>query len=201
MPNEIKISRTQKRSSETRRKLFDTSIRLFLKDGFESTTVAAITEASDLGKGTFFKYFPTKESVLSELGKIIIKNVKIELNKNLKKLSACKQIETLIDQACAWHEKNIKLSRLVTRLVMSVPGGIHMDRPNQIVFIQILQELIKQGQLDGEIDKKINPKVAAQTIAGAYFMNIINWHENATVGQLRKQGRQFIQIIIKGMQV
>ena len=36
--------------------------------GFLETTVEDITEAADVGKGTFFNYFPTKEHILAEFG-------------------------------------------------------------------------------------------------------------------------------------
>ena len=40
---------------------------LFAKRGILNTTVEDITEAADVGKGTFFNYFPSKEHVLGVL--------------------------------------------------------------------------------------------------------------------------------------
>ncbi len=39
-------------------------MRLLSEREFESVTVEAITEAADVGKGTFFNYFPNKEAVV-----------------------------------------------------------------------------------------------------------------------------------------
>jgi AcrR family transcriptional regulator len=39
-------------------------MELFAQHGFFATTTAAITEAADVGQGTFFNYFPTKVHVL-----------------------------------------------------------------------------------------------------------------------------------------
>jgi AcrR family transcriptional regulator len=38
--------------------------RLFAQDGFEATTIAAISQAADLGFGTFYRYFADKEAAL-----------------------------------------------------------------------------------------------------------------------------------------
>lgn len=42
-------------------------MRLFEKQGYTSTTVEQITEAADVGKGTFFNYFPSKDHILLSL--------------------------------------------------------------------------------------------------------------------------------------
>ncbi len=43
---------------------------LFAKKGFTETTVEDITEAADVGKGTFFNYFPSKDHILLAFGEM-----------------------------------------------------------------------------------------------------------------------------------
>src|ERR1700749_3888691 len=67
--------RRSRRSAETRERLFGAAVRLFAKKGFAETTVEDITNAADVGKGTFFNYFPSKEHILiafsdMQLGKL-----------------------------------------------------------------------------------------------------------------------------------
>jgi AcrR family transcriptional regulator len=57
--------RRQRRSTETRERLFRAALRLFARKGFAETTVEDITNAADVGKGTFFNYFPSKEHLLT----------------------------------------------------------------------------------------------------------------------------------------
>jgi AcrR family transcriptional regulator len=61
-------SRRERRRVETRERLFRAALDLFARRGFLETTVEDITEAADVGKGTFFNYFPTKEHVLATFG-------------------------------------------------------------------------------------------------------------------------------------
>jgi AcrR family transcriptional regulator len=61
-------SRRERRSAETRERLYRAALRLFAERGFQETTVEDITEAADVGKGTFFNYFATKEHVLAAFG-------------------------------------------------------------------------------------------------------------------------------------
>ena len=60
--------RRERRRAEVRERLFRAALRLFAERGFMETTVEDITEAADVGKGTFFNYFRTKEHVLATFG-------------------------------------------------------------------------------------------------------------------------------------
>jgi AcrR family transcriptional regulator len=56
--------RRERRRQETRERLFEAAVRLLSEREFEAVTVEAITEAADVGKGTFFNYFSSKEAVV-----------------------------------------------------------------------------------------------------------------------------------------
>src|SRR5579864_5839338 len=67
--------RRQRRSAEIRERLFRASLQVFAEKGFIEATVEDITNAADVGKGTFFNYFPSKDHILiafsdMQLGKL-----------------------------------------------------------------------------------------------------------------------------------
>jgi AcrR family transcriptional regulator len=62
------LGRRERHRVETRDRIFRAALELFAQRGYLETTVEDITEAADVGKGTFFNYFPTKEHVLATLG-------------------------------------------------------------------------------------------------------------------------------------
>src|SRR5271166_4249994 len=62
--------RRQRRSAEIRERLFRAALDLFARKGFAETTVEDITDAADLGKGTFFNYFPSKDHILLAFGEM-----------------------------------------------------------------------------------------------------------------------------------
>src|SRR5260370_41803988 len=59
--------RRQRRSAAIRERLFQAALQLFAEKGFAETTVEDITNAADVGKGTFFNYFPSKDHILLAL--------------------------------------------------------------------------------------------------------------------------------------
>ena len=70
------MGRRQRRAAETRLRLFRCALRLFGERGFPNVTVEDITEAADVGKGTFFNYFQSKDHVLGVMAEIQLGKVK-----------------------------------------------------------------------------------------------------------------------------
>jgi len=64
------MGRRQRHSAEIRERLFRAALKLFAERGFSETSVEDITEAADVGKGTFFNYFPSKDHILLAFGEM-----------------------------------------------------------------------------------------------------------------------------------
>src|SRR5271167_1549453 len=62
--------RRERRTVETRERLFRAALDLFARKGFTETTVVDITNTADVGKGTFFNYFPSKDHILLAFGEM-----------------------------------------------------------------------------------------------------------------------------------
>ena len=54
----------ERRKAETRELLQSAALRLFVEKGFDSTPVSEIADAVGVSSMTFYRYFPTKESVV-----------------------------------------------------------------------------------------------------------------------------------------
>jgi AcrR family transcriptional regulator len=57
-------SRGTRSRENTRRKLIDAAQRVMSEKGVEQTTIADITEAADVGFGSFYNHFSTKEDIV-----------------------------------------------------------------------------------------------------------------------------------------
>lgn len=55
------------KKQQTRERIIKAAVELFHEKGYEATTVKEITERASVAKGTYFNYFPTKESIMQSL--------------------------------------------------------------------------------------------------------------------------------------
>jgi TetR/AcrR family transcriptional regulator, regulator of mycofactocin system len=58
------LGRRDRKVAATRQSIVDAALSLIAEHGFNATTIEQITERADVGQRTFFRYFPTKESVV-----------------------------------------------------------------------------------------------------------------------------------------
>jgi AcrR family transcriptional regulator len=54
----------ERKRQETAERIIDKGLKLFVRDGYEATTLDAIAEAAGISRRTFFYYFKSKEDVL-----------------------------------------------------------------------------------------------------------------------------------------
>ncbi len=90
----LRAGRRERHRTEIRERLFRAALNLFAERGYLETTIEDITEAADVGKGTFFNYFPTKQHVLATFGGERIAAVEHALEK-ARKGSAMKALREL----------------------------------------------------------------------------------------------------------
>lgn len=59
-----KVPLREKHATETRQRIVDEAMALFVERGYATTTVDEIAERADVSPRTFFRYFATKEALL-----------------------------------------------------------------------------------------------------------------------------------------
>ena len=57
----------RKDSSETKRKILTVCVRLFLEQGYKSTSVSQIVDEAGVARGSYLNLFPTKDKILLDL--------------------------------------------------------------------------------------------------------------------------------------
>ncbi len=65
--DEALLSRVERRKARTNKRLLEVARQLFSQKGIYWATVEDITELADQGKGTFYKYFDSKEAIIRAL--------------------------------------------------------------------------------------------------------------------------------------
>ncbi|TMB71576.1 MAG: TetR family transcriptional regulator, partial [Chloroflexi bacterium] len=60
----MKSGLRERKKQKTRESIQRAALRLFVKQGYEETTIEQIAAAAEISPSTFFNYFPTKEDVV-----------------------------------------------------------------------------------------------------------------------------------------
>src|SRR5208282_925660 len=62
-----RVPRGQRRRRETRSRLLEAALRLMAEKGVEGVAINEITEAADVGFGSFYNHFESKEAIFAAL--------------------------------------------------------------------------------------------------------------------------------------
>src|ERR1700693_569320 len=168
--------RRARRQADTRERIFRAALRLFAERGFFETTVGDITEGADVGKGTFFNYFPSKEHVLEAFG---------EIQRG--------KIEAALLEACAGGTPFRILFERLGNALLEEPGrspaflrsvmiaNLSSDSVRKHLCDNLgrgrsrLAEFLALGQERGEVRRDTDPAEMARAIQQSFFGAMLFW--------------------------
>ena len=151
---------------ETVRKILDASIGLFLKKGYEQTTVLDIVNnMGGLTRGAFYHHFKSKEEVLNAVAEEFFgQNNPFEYVKSLTSLSGLGKIKEMLRFSFESQFKNEH--KAIANAVLSLmkdPRFLKEQVDTVPEVARFLVPLIEEGIADGSI-RKTNPKALAEFI-------------------------------------
>lgn len=127
--NQPSGTRQQRRTRETRQQLKDAARSVFVERGLDTTTISDITERADVGKGTFYYHFKSKERLIREL-------VRDNLN----------ELNQIIDERCQGQED---LGALMDTLISAHIEFFSNRWEDFVLFFQSRADLTLEQGYDG----------------------------------------------------
>ena len=180
------LSRRERKRTETRQRIFRAAMALFAKRGILNTTVEDITEAADVGKGTFFNYFPSKEHVLGvllegQLAKVAEAQAAAESGKHSIREVLRRFMGRIVEEPARSQQ-----------LARGLLATVCLNSEVRAMFVESLAEgrkifagVLRRGQERGEIRTDVNPvdmmRVFQQNVLGT----ILFW-SMGSLGDLRQ---------------
>jgi AcrR family transcriptional regulator len=176
MPPTVTIGRRQRRSAQIRERLFRASLDLFAQRGFADTTVEDITNAADVGKGTFFNYFPSKDHLLLAFAEMQLAKLQ-SIVQNLRTTGEPlpQFLRTLGIRMTEEPGRNPSMVRALLLANLSSTPVRDAMRINHARAHELLSEFVKIGQQRGELRSDLPPTEIAQVFRQMVFGTLLVW--------------------------
>lgn len=164
--------RRERHRAETRARLYRAALDLFAERGFMETTVEDITEAADVGKGTFFNYFPTKEHVLAAYGTERVARVQRALEEARAGTRPVQEVirELAADSAGQSKENPALLRAIYAAHVSCAPVRVELQKRMRLAR-RMLGRIFALAQERGEVRRDISTaemaRVTQMSLMGA----------------------------------
>lgn len=193
------MSRRESNKHAKRQRLLTESLRLFREKGFEQTTVAEITEAAGVAKGTFFNYFPTKEDVLLALGEQTLGKLQlVEATQASRSDTVQDKVKALFRSLAAGLDADRELVRQMVYRGLRLPDLVNRERA-RLDFRSTISLLLAQGQRRREIDPRADVEFVADTLYMLYFQQVVGWCTTEFSGSLIERLDRVVDLVFEGI--
>lgn len=191
--------RRERRRTETRERIFRAALDLFAERGFMETTVEDITEAADVGKGTFFNYFPTKEHVLATYGAERLATVERALQEAKKGdrpvMDVLRDLATGIAGQAA---ESPALVRAIYAAHASCTAVRDELQTRMHTARRLLGQIFRLAQERGEVRRDVSPMVLARLVQTVFHGVMGSWALNPA-GTLRGTAEEIWNLLSPGL--
>ncbi len=196
MPKGIPL--TDEEQNRRRHEIFAASVRLFLKNGFQETSMRTIAEATGVGKSTLYDYFRTKEEILV-WG---VEDEVLDLTASAREIVALPlpAVERLrrammnhAEVITASREFYLKLSFEVQRLGRDSQKRIQIVRH---AYQDLIRQIIDEGIREGSF-RKVDSLLVARLLITAITPAIFTSRPTGTPRQMLNTA---LDILFKGIQ-
>ncbi len=181
--------RRARRKAETRVRILEAALRFFARQGFSATSVEQITEAADIGKGTFFNYFPSKEHVLAGFAVRQVERIQGALNSARDNSQPLHDVlRGLLKSLQQEPARSPQLARSLLGAILSSEPVRELTYPPLERARSLLAELMALGQKRGEIRSDVRPADLARFFQQNGFGAVLLWslHPAQSVRELQR---------------
>ncbi|ODA41989.1 TetR/AcrR family transcriptional regulator [Desulfosporosinus sp. BG] len=161
-----KISRRERKKLQTKKTISEMSLKLFYKKGLNETTVAEIMEEVDLGTGTFYNYFDSKEAILKYcLAERITSAQQTIEDIRTSSFNAAQKISQMLQVVGKTYEENQPLIGLYMNFYRN-NENVDRKAPHGLRFKEVLSSIILEGQDNNELRRDIPPDIINEMFSG-----------------------------------
>jgi AcrR family transcriptional regulator len=176
LPHLEGLGRRQRRAAETRVRLFRCALQLFAERGFPNVTVEDITEAADVGKGTFFNYFKSKDHVLGVMAEIQLGKVKEAATlAESGRQSIYSVMHQLFLRVAEEPGRSPDLARALISSFLANQSVRQLIDRHMSEGRKMAAQIVAAGQKRGEIDPRLRKERVAIQLQQAFMGTLLLW--------------------------
>jgi TetR/AcrR family fatty acid metabolism transcriptional regulator len=189
------------RPNDKRGRILDAAVKVFAERGFHSATVAGIARAAGVADGTIYLYFKGKDDLLLRLFDEKMTELLGEARAAVaRERTAPGKLRRFIQLHLALVERNPELaSVLIVELRQSAQFLKAADRQKLAAYVDLIAEVVKGGQENGEIDANISPATVKRAVFGALDELALGWLLGGRRTTLKKTAAEVAEWLVRGL--
>jgi AcrR family transcriptional regulator len=171
----------ERKKAKLRGQIVETGLRLFRARGYENTRVDDIVQALEISQPTFFRYFPSKDALLREVGRRAFARQAESLKSELtSKATTAQRLRRFYETLAEVTEVGRPLWQAVILAGAMDPVRSPELRGAEQATVSLLREILAQGQKRGEITQDFPVVHLAEFMEGLFNTVVRQWTVDLT---------------------
>lgn len=186
-----------------RRKLIvEAATKSFSQFGFKATTMDQVARIANVGKGTIYTFFKTKEELFDEIINSLIKEMKAAAEESIdSSLTFQENVHRALYRILEYrldHQLTIKL--IQEEREMGTPAVMEVMERMEKAIIKYINEKIVIAIEKGEI-QQCDPELTSFILLKLYIALIFDWEKNHEPISKEEMARLLERYVFKGLSV
>lgn len=176
----------------------DASLKLFCEKCFQDTSTASITQAANVGTGTLFCYFNSKEDLVNALYLECKEEMAAYVGEGVWEQSTFKaRLKYIFDRRIEWYKNNPERVKFMVQFHSS-SLITKVTRERALLGTKILNDVVAKAEEDGEVTSASVDFMSA-LISGHFHNAALYIIENAPQADLVKWREEAFNTLWKGV--
>jgi AcrR family transcriptional regulator len=202
----------ERQRDERRRHLLDVCEGLYRSKGFDATTVDDIVHAASISRQSFFNYFPSKESVLRELGLAWLARESLRVTATRRRTTSRHLLPRLREvvraQLRALEQDRAFMALVFTRSGLFFPTGAEAGtdadesrRTRTSAALDAMAAAFREAQERGELRRDVDASQIAELYVGIFYVTVRLWltRTRGTKDRLETRMLRAIDVLFNGL--
>ncbi len=186
----------ERQKQRRKQRIYSVAIELFKERGFAKTTATDIAKQAHVSRGTFFNYYPYKESVLLVYGAEVLTALNEQLKQEQQNGASGERLLELLWSGLA--EITTRERELIPPLMYEFlnPDPLRSRTALEILpLIQMLQGIVRMLP----IRQDMSVERMAGLLANMYFMTALRWSAYAPEKSFQDEMKKTLRLALDGM--
>jgi TetR/AcrR family fatty acid metabolism transcriptional regulator len=189
------------KTPDKRRRILESAVRVFAKEGFFKAKVSAIAEDAGLAPGTVYLYFKNKEDILISIFDVRMEEIISRFRSAiLEKEDARSRMECLVRMHLKGFQKDpdlaacfqVELRQSSRFMRKSVKGALNQ-------YLDLISEIVEHGRRDGSFRGDLPVRLVTHLVFGALDEVVSTWVMSGMKYNLVSLGDPLIDLFTNGI--
>ena len=193
----VELGLRARKKQQTRDALAQAAQHLFLERGFERTTIDDIAAAADVSRRTYFRYFPTKESVvfsrLDERLALFRRSLEVRAADETPFSVLRRALLGMAELYVANREELLIQHRIISASTMLTAYELEVDRQWEALIVEALAE-----RSDTSPDARHRAVILAGAAIGVVRALLRDWFAGGARDDLKAMGASALDLLERG---